>query len=56
MKIVEFEITRKELCIIVGEWWVEHHGDTMKVDVESFDVESFDADQLETISFRAVDS
>ena len=51
MKIVEFEITKTELCIIVGEWWVKHHGDPMKVDVEAFD-----ADQLETISFRAVDS
>lgn len=51
MKIIEFEITKTELCEIVSAWLVEHHGDPMKVDVESFD-----ADQLETISFRTVDS
>ena len=51
MKIVEFEITKTELCIIVGEWWVKHHGDPMQITVESFD-----PDQLETISFRAEDS
>lgn len=51
MKILEFEITKAELCIIVGEWWVKHHGDPMQIAVESFD-----PDQLETISFRAEDS
>lgn len=51
MKVVEFEITKTELCEIVSAWWREQHGDPMKVDVESFD-----ADQLETISFRTVDS
>lgn len=51
MKIVEFEITKTELCEIVSEWWREHHHDSLNLDVESFD-----ADQLETISFRPVDS
>ena len=50
MKIVEFEITKAELCEIVEAWWVEHHVDPVRVEVWRFD-----PDQLETISFRKVE-
>lgn len=49
MKIVEFEITKAELCELVEEWWRNKYGDPIRVDLESFD-----ADQLTTLSFRAV--